>query len=82
MGWYGHGMSGWGFALMALITVALWGALVIAAVALVRSMAGGERRPDTGPQRPTPQEILADRLARGEIDEEDYRRRLQALSAG
>jgi putative membrane protein len=29
--------------------------------------------------RPTPQEILAERLARGEIEPEDYRTRLAAL---
>ena len=31
--------------------------------------------------RPTPQEILAERLARGEIEPEDYSKRLAALLA-
>ena len=30
--------------------------------------------------RPSPQETLAERLARGEIEPDDYRRRLEALS--
>ncbi|WP_338678243.1 SHOCT domain-containing protein [Streptomyces sp. SCSIO 30461] len=32
--------------------------------------------------RSTPEEILDDRLARGEINEEEYRRRLNALRTG
>ncbi|MFJ9719273.1 SHOCT domain-containing protein [Streptomyces sp. NPDC101213] len=34
------------------------------------------------PAAPTPEGILRERLARGEIDEEEYRRRLSALHAG
>lgn len=33
------------------------------------------------PPRSTPQEILAERLARGEIEPEDYRLRLEALTS-
>jgi putative membrane protein len=39
--------------------------------------------PSAGPPvayRPSPQEILAERLARGEIEPDDYHRRLEALS--
>lgn len=33
----------------------------------------------TGESRPSPQQLLADRFARGEIDEAEYRDRLAAL---
>lgn len=35
--------------------------------------------PGPQPERPTPEQVLADRLARGEIDPDEYRRRLEAL---
>jgi putative membrane protein len=80
MWWYpGGGMSGWGWALMAISMVLFWGVLILGGIALYR----GLNRPSsdgssTGP-RPTPQNVLAERFARGEIDEEEYRRRLDAL---
>jgi putative membrane protein len=33
-----------------------------------------------GPARPAPEQLLAERFARGEIDEEEYRRRLARLT--
>ncbi|GAA2759091.1 SHOCT domain-containing protein [Actinopolymorpha rutila] len=33
------------------------------------------------PARPTPDDVLAERFARGEIDEDEYRRRLDVLHA-
>lgn len=35
--------------------------------------------PESPSRRPTPQEILAERLAHGEIEPEEYRKRLAAL---
>ncbi|GIH21089.1 SHOCT domain-containing protein [Rugosimonospora africana] len=80
MYWYGGGMPGWGYLLMASSSVLFWGLLIVAGVALFRIA----RRPlDPGHgARPTPERILADRLARGEIDEDEYRRRLDAVRAG
>jgi putative membrane protein len=34
---------------------------------------------DSRPERPDPERILAERFATGEIDEEEYHRRLQTL---
>ena len=77
MWWYGPGMSGWGFALMGVGTVLFWTLIVLGVIAVVRYLlSGGDRRPAA---RPTPEALLAERFARGEIDEEDYRRRLDAL---
>ena len=88
MYWYGNGMSGWGYALMTISMVLFWGALIAAAVALVRYFSGaGQRgRGETtaapmppAAQPPAPEQLLAERFARGEIDEDEYRRRLDVL---
>ncbi|MER7756792.1 SHOCT domain-containing protein [Kitasatospora sp. NPDC097643] len=36
----------------------------------------------TTPARPAPEQLLAERLARGEIDPDEYRSRLEALRSG
>ncbi|MDN0199814.1 SHOCT domain-containing protein [Streptomyces sp. S.PNR 29] len=84
MFWYAHGMNGWGWFGMSIGMVAFW-ALVITALVLVFRAAN---RPHEHTHTPhssaaaTPQQILGERFARGEIDEEEYRRRLDALHAG
>jgi putative membrane protein len=86
MGWYGDHMSGWGYALMTLTTLAFWALVAAAVVLLVRTVGGGNAvgaGRATPPSTPTPEQILADRLARGEIEVDEYQRRLEALrSAG
>jgi putative membrane protein len=70
-------MSGWGFALMAVGTVLFWTLIVLGVIAVARYLlSGGDRLPA---ERPTPEELLAERFARGEIDEQEYRRRLDTL---
>jgi putative membrane protein len=70
----GYAMSGWGWLLMTLGMLGLWALVAVVAVALLR-------RPDQPDQQPrlNPEEVLAQRLARGEIDLEEYRQRLQTL---
>ncbi|MGE5292561.1 MAG: SHOCT domain-containing protein [Micromonosporaceae bacterium] len=88
MYWYGNGMSGWGYALMTISMILFWGALIFGGVALVRYLIrsgqqttspGAPSEPPSG--APTPERLLAERFARGEIDEEEYRRRLATLQA-
>jgi putative membrane protein len=78
MHWYGDGMSGWGYLLMAVNTVVFWGLVAAGVVVLFRYLG---RTPDRsgGSARPTAEQVLAERFARGEIDEEEYRRRLETL---
>ncbi|WP_209439463.1 SHOCT domain-containing protein [Kitasatospora phosalacinea] len=79
MYWHDHeGMNGWGVGLMALITLLVLGLLVAAAVVLLRYLghSGGQH---PAQRRPEPEQVLADRLARGEIDPDEYRQRLDAL---
>lgn len=71
MMWYGHGMGGWGYGLMVFNGLLFWALLVVGAVVAYRLL----RRDD----RETAERLLADRYARGEIDDEEYRRRLATL---
>lgn len=77
MMYWGDG-SGWGMFVMTLSMVAFWGLLIAAVVLVVRGTGGGTgtRTPEAGPD---PRRILAERFARGEIDEQEYRARLNAL---
>jgi putative membrane protein len=80
---YGDHMSGWGWAFMGLSMLLFWGLLIAGIVVLVRYLGGtGQDRPVGPPHRPTPEEVLADRFARGEIDEPEYRQRLETLRTG
>jgi putative membrane protein len=85
---YGTGMGGWGYALMIVSLLLLCGLVIVGIVALVRPAA--HRRRDagepaeppglSGPPRPSdPEQFLAARFARGEIDEDEYQRRLAVL---
>jgi len=79
MWWYGNGMSGWGYLMMAVSTVVFWGVLIAGGIAVFRSMNRSPANPGSAETRPTPERLLAERFANGEIDEEEYRRRLDTL---
>ena len=60
----------------------LWILLAVGIIALVAwlvARAAGGRPPRTDHRSERPEDILQRRLAEGEIDEEEYRRRLEAL---
>jgi putative membrane protein len=80
MYWYSNGMGGWSYALMTVNMLLFWGLVVGAIVALMRYL-GGTGRATRGPQAESdaPERILAQRFARGEVDEEEYRRRLTVV---
>ncbi|MEV0354312.1 hypothetical protein AB0H88_51960 [Nonomuraea sp. NPDC050680] len=79
MMWWGYsGMSGWGYALMGVSTVLFWGLLAAVIVLATRYVSRGVR---TGASAPTPEELLAQRFARGEIGSEDYYAGLEVLRA-
>jgi putative membrane protein len=79
MMYWGNGMSGWGIALMTVSNLLFWGLMIAGAVVLVRYL--GRNGPASRPTRHrwTPEQVLADRFARGEIDEDEYTRRRQVL---
>lgn len=81
MFWYDHDVSGWGWFAMSAGMILFWALIITVAVLLVRAL-NSPHEHTHAPAAPTPEDILRERLARGEIDEEEYRRRLTALHAG
>ncbi|AUM19321.1 SHOCT domain-containing protein [Rhodococcus ruber] len=78
MFWYDHNVSGWGYVLMIIGMVGFWALVIFAVVALVRSL-GSNSGPIPPTAEPTAEQVLGLRLARGEIDADEYRQRLEAL---
>lgn len=75
-GW-DNGMGAGGWVLMILSWVALIALIVWAIARLFPAISGGARREDA--DTATPQQILDRRLARGEIDTDEYARLRDAL---
>ncbi|MFJ9774677.1 SHOCT domain-containing protein [Kitasatospora sp. NPDC101157] len=90
----GHaGPGGWGIVVMAIIALIILAVLVLLAVSLFRyvsrprqPIAHGSGAAGVGPggaqgwaHGPAPEQLLGERFARGEIDAEEYRHRLQTL---
>jgi putative membrane protein len=75
-----HMGAGWGFVMM-LGMLAFWALVVVAVVWVARSTRPPTSPPPPGPPPPVAgaEQILAERLARGEIDPEEYQRRLSVL---
>jgi putative membrane protein len=74
---YWYGPNGWGIALMAVSMVVFWGLVIAGVVLLVRYVSSS--RPAPVARADDPRRILAERFARGEIDEAEYRQRLKVL---
>ena len=79
----GMGYGNWWWIPMTLMMVAFWGGLIWLGVTLLKRSHTPQLHSPGAPQvatpPPTAQEILAERLARGEIEPDDYRQRLAAL---
>ena len=80
MWWPNGGMSGGAWVVMAVGMVLFWGLIITGTVLLIRTLnhASGGHVPVA---RPLPEHLLAERFARGEIEEEEYQRRRAALSS-
>ena len=82
MFWYDHNMGWWGYAGMGIGMVLFWALLIAGIVALVVYTTGNRsdrRIPPESTSTSSPEEVLAARFARGEIDETEYRDRLAVL---
>jgi putative membrane protein len=84
MFWYGGGWAWWQAGLMWAGMIVFWGLLIWAIYALVTSLT---RRTGPGPREgesggDDARRILDERLARGEIDTDEYRRLRDALASG
>jgi putative membrane protein len=65
---------------MSLMMLLVWGAIAAAVVWAMRAVRTSEpRQPGPGPD--SAEQVLAERYARGEIDEDEYRRRSEVLKA-
>ncbi|MGH3677659.1 MAG: SHOCT domain-containing protein [Mycobacterium sp.] len=82
MMWYG-GDWGWGgWLLMTVAMIVFWALLITAVVLLVRYLVSASRGSGVPPTAAGPgsaEETLAQRYARGEIDDDEYRQRLTLL---
>jgi putative membrane protein len=77
MGWYvGDHMTGWGWVGMTLSSILFIALLVLAGMLLIRLARQSDR-----PAEPvsSPERLLAERYARGEISDEQYRGQLGTL---
>lgn len=87
-----EGWGGWGLISMAIMMIVFWGGLIWLGVTLLRrtghssqmytaagAQPGGQPLLASPTPRLTPQETLADRLARGQIEPDDYRERIDVL---
>ena len=76
MWWYPNPMDGWDYVTMVIDMVLFWGLIILGLIGLFRYLASGDRS-TTSPD--TAEHTLAERFARGEIDEQEYHQRLDAL---
>jgi len=76
-GWGGHGWGVGMWIVMAVAMVIFWAIVVFGTVALVRYL--GHTHDAPLPEKTDPEEILRTRLARGDIDEEEFRKRMAVL---
>jgi putative membrane protein len=82
MMWYGGNGWGWGgWILMTVGMVLFWALLITAVVLAVRYLTGprGSAAGPPGSWQPRAEDLLAERFARGEIDDDEYRQRLALL---
>ena len=80
-GWWGGGWGWGGWVLMCVVMVLFWVVAITAIVLAIRYLVGSDGARG-GPPRyepPRAEDVLAGRFARGEIDEDEYRRRIALL---
>lgn len=85
-GWNGNGWmvnggygAGWGWILTAAAFTVVFAVVITAIVLAVRYLAGGHYRTPTTAQGGAAEDVLAERLARGDITDDEYRQRMATL---
>lgn len=76
-GWSGE-MGIWGYVMMSISMLIIWGAIIAGVVLLARSLRTQGHQYRATMYR-SAEDLLAERFARGEIDETEYRNRLAVL---
>lgn len=84
-GWmWNHGWGWGGWILMGLAMVVFWAVVITLVILAIRYFtsdrsSAGTTRPAPAPGSNRAEDLLAERFARGEIDEEEFRRRMTLL---
>jgi putative membrane protein len=85
-GWDGNGWmwnggygGGWGWILSVVVFTALFAVVITAIVLGVRYLASDRHGTPGAPQSRAAEDVLDERLARGEIDDNEYRQRMATL---
>lgn len=80
--WHYGGDWGWGHMVFGSVMMLLfWGVVIVGIVLVVRWLSGGPPHGSTSaPAKNRALEILQERFARGEIDEDEYEKRKRLLS--
>ncbi|MHC3473246.1 SHOCT domain-containing protein [Streptomyces sp. 7R007] len=81
MFWNDHDVSGWGWFAMSAGMILFWAAIITIGVLLFRILTRPDGTPAVPRPAPRPEDLLAERFARGEIDEDEYHHRMAALRA-
>ena len=78
--WHDGDWGAWDWAAMSVMMLLFWGGLIALVVWLARGSAGRNLRGVEASSPPaTPDELLAQRFARGEIDADEFTRHRQVL---
>ena len=77
-GW-NDGMGLWGYVLMSISMLVVWGAIITGIVLLARSLRAPYPHNTRYPSMRTAEDVLGERFARGEIDVAEYQNRLAVL---
>ena len=84
-GWHDGGSVWFGRPMMLIAMAVFWGGLAWILVTMIRSSGPQPHEQPDGlavePPAPRPEQLLHDRLARGEISVDDYHERIEALRA-
>jgi putative membrane protein len=81
-GWmWGNGWGWGGWVLICVVMVVFWAGVITAIVLAIRYLVGSGGASGGSPRYkpPRPEDVLAGRFARGEIDEDEYRQRITLL---
>ena len=73
--------SGWSWIWMTLMMILFWGFIAFAVVAVVRALGAQDRNATARGSTRSPEDVLAEHFARGDIDGDEYRRRSDELTA-
>jgi putative membrane protein len=76
---YGNGMSGWGYGLMIAVLLVVVGLVVTGVLVLIRRGAAARRPATEVVRRHEGERILEQRFARGEVDQDEFRSKMDVL---